>query len=467
MRSREGRKKLSRTLKGFCLVYFPHYFGLEPADFHEEMMADLSDHKIRFLLMIGFRGCAKSTLASMAFVIWCAVEHPDLYPFIIPIADTSMQAAISIANIKRELEQNELLKADYGRTAFDRMGNPYQTFATDDEDWQAKNMLLYTGVRILARSRGQKIRGLRHGPHRPKLVVADDIEATEWVKEKKNRDVTDRWMRGEVMPSIDEATGRLVVIGNWLHEDALLGRLKKTGRFLVREYPLINEMGHVTWAAKYPTDQSIWDKMVEMGDVAWMREMLLQIVSEEGQEVRPEDIHYYDEEPGRMTGLIGHGVDLAISSKASADDTAEVEGRVAYVAEKTKIYISQYPTMKKMTFHETMNHMQAVSKGKRGAHIFFVEDVAYQKAAIQEMERCMLAVTPMHPVADKRSRLRVAARYIKNGTVLFPRTGCERLIQQLLNFGNEAHDDGVDALVYLILGLIEQGLDIAKIVWMG
>ena len=46
---------------------------------------------------------------------------------------------------------------------------------------------------------------------------------------------------------------------------------------------------------------------------------------------------------------------------------------------------------------------------------FFVEAVAYQQAAIEEMERRAFAVTPMHPIKDKRARLRVAARYIKTG----------------------------------------------------
>jgi 2-keto-3-deoxy-L-rhamnonate aldolase RhmA len=41
----------------------------------------------------------------------------------------------------------------------------------------------------------------------------------------------------------------------------------------------------------------------------------------------------------------------------------------------------------------------------------------------------------MHPIKDKRARLRVAARYIKNGVVRFPRTGCEQLITQQLGFG--------------------------------
>jgi predicted phage terminase large subunit-like protein len=84
--------------------------------------------------------------------------------------------------------------------------------------------------------------------------------------------------------------------------------------------------------------------------------------------------------------------------------------------------------------------------------------VAYQQAAIEELERRAFSVQAMHPIKDKRARLCVAARYIKNGTVRFPSTGCEQLITQLLGFGVERHDDGVDALVWLILGVAGMGL---------
>jgi hypothetical protein len=57
----------------------------------------------------------------------------------------------------------------------------------------------------------------------------------------------------------------------------------------------------------------------------------------------------------------------------------------------------------------------------------------------------------------------VAARYIRNGTVEFPRTGCEQLLIQLLGFGAEMHDDAVDALVYLILGLVGYGIEERKV----
>lgn len=451
----------------FCMIYLSHHFYREPATYHAEMISNLDNDSIPRLLIVGHRGSAKSTFASLAYVLYAALEKPELYPFIVPISDTSTQSAINIANIKTELEGNELLKNDYGKLEFGKVTDPVPepTFETD-EDWQARNMILSNGVRILARSRGQKIRGLKHRQHRIKLAILDDVEDTVWVKTRENRNTTDRWMRGEVMGAMDETGGRIVAIGNWLHEDALMARLKRLAQFKTLEYPLIKEISgqeYVMWPALYPTQKSLDIKQEEMGEVAWMREMLMKIIPEEGQEVKPEDIHYYDEapDPEQRGGIKGHGVDLAISTKETADFTTDVEGHVHYEDGKPKIYVQPNPLEAHLDFYHTMEYF----KGKpRGTHLWFVEKVAYQLAAIQEMERASMAVVAIQPIADKRSRLRVAARYIKNGTVVFPRKGCEKLISQLLNFGNEDHDDLVDGLVNLILGAVAEGLDIRKVV---
>jgi len=82
-----------------------------------------------------------------------------------------------------------------------------------------------------------------------------------------------------------------------------------------------------------------------------------------------------------------------------------------------------------------------------------------QQAAIEEMERRAFSVQAMHPIKDKRARLRVAARHVKLGVVKFPPSGCELLLQQLLGFGAEKHDEAVDALVYLTLGVIGDGIE--------
>jgi predicted phage terminase large subunit-like protein len=464
----ELRRAAAKTLKGFCLTYLPHHFPLDLSDFFDEMCEALESFDAKRLEMIGFRGCAKSTLASLAFPIWAALEHPELYPFIILLADTRGQASINAASIQYELKNNDLILRDYGHLKYRKVDDPRpEPTLESDEDWQAMNCVLDNGVRILSRSRGQKVRGLKHRQHRPSLVIADDVEGLDWVRTQENRDKSDRWYRGDVLPSIDEQ-GRAVVIGNWLHTDGLMARLKNTGIFKVLEFPLLRagdgtEIERCTWRAKYPTQAAIDQKRQELGDIGFRREMLLQVVPEEGQDVLPEDISYYDDSPFDDGNHLAHGVDLAISTKESADYTAIVSGEVTWEDGKTQLYIQPHPIIRHMTFTQTMEALENVRRSTNMSCEFFVEAVAYQQVAIEEMERRAFSVQAMHPIKDKRARLRVAARYIKLGIVKFPRTGCEQLMTQLLGFGGERHDDAVDALVYLILGVIGDGIEEQKV----
>ena len=53
--------------------------------------------------------------------------------------------------------------------------------------------------------------------------------------------------------------------------------------------------------------------------------------------------------------------------------------------------------------------------------------------------------------SDKRHRLMMTTHLIRSGKVLFPRKGAEELIEQIVHFGVERHDDLVDAFTMLIL----------------
>lgn len=460
----DARKESRKSLLGFSLVYLSGYFSDPPALFHPELIHALESEAERRVLILGFRGSGKSTFGSLALPLWAALEYPEKYPFIILVADSSRQATLNISAIKHELETNQLIKQDYGEIK----GKVIEDFTLqgDGEEWQKQNIVLSNGVRILSRSRGQKVRGLRHLQHRPRLIVVDDPEDGEWVRVKENRDKTDRWLHTEIMPGMDARKGKLVVIGNLLHMDALLSRLRAPGTgFKCLEFPLIDKNGVCTWPAMYPTEKSLKDKERDMGAIPWQREMLLKIVSDDEAIIWPEDIHYYDERPTGLAQMKGHGIDLAISQKEGADFTAIVSGEVFYQDDAPKIFIRPHPYNEHVTFHNFLLKVRNIPGELGGANLFFVEDVAYQKAAIQEMERALLPVVPMKPQGDKRARLQVVAPYIKNGTVRFPRSGCEELLGQMFNLGVESHDDLNDALVYLLQGLVNQGLELPKIHW--
>jgi hypothetical protein len=94
----------------------------------------------------------------------------------VPIFSSSRQATLNISAIKYELKTNALIKQDYGEIK----SNVIEDFALkgEGEEWQKQNIVLSNGVRILARSRGQKVRGLRHlrpASNRSKLKIASSI----------------------------------------------------------------------------------------------------------------------------------------------------------------------------------------------------------------------------------------------------------------------------------------------------
>ncbi|SPW34055.1 Uncharacterised protein [Edwardsiella tarda] len=50
-------------------------------------------------------------------------------------------------------------------------------------------------VKITVAGSGKKLRGLRHGPYRPDLILLDDIENDENVRSPEQRDKLDSWLK--------------------------------------------------------------------------------------------------------------------------------------------------------------------------------------------------------------------------------------------------------------------------------
>jgi len=479
----DARAEMRKTFSGFMLLYFAHYITLAPSEHHADLIQHVEDHTIKFFAATGHRGLAKTSIGSIMASIFFACEQPDLYPFIIIVSDTRSQVVDLISDIRKEFEENQLLIRDYGDQS---------KGLTKQKDWTKTSLLLSCGVRIMGLSRGQRIRGRKHRQHRPSVVMVDDPETMEKVDKKEYRDKTEKWMRGEVIPAIEESQGRLLVYGNILHTDAIMMRLKNDPLFLHRDYSLFKDgtdnWESCTWKAKYPDQTAIDRQKQKVRYTAWMREYRLKVVPPDGQEVKEEWIQYYDEIPERYvqrdikTGRVmlelnpiikaGVGNDLAISKKQTADFTtlvpgvlAEkvmVEGNTARLDGMSCIYILPNPVNERLSLHETLGRMKQVRDSMSalfGVPTFYMEDVAYQRAAIEEAQRNGLVAVPMRTTTDKRSNIRSAAIFIQNGTVKFPRKGCENLIAQLTGFMIEDNDDLADGFTKLVLGLRSGGFD--------
>ena len=89
--------------------------------------------------------------------------------------------------------------------------------------------------------------------------------------------------------------------------------------------------------------------------------------------------------------------------------------------------------------------------------ITFVIEGGSGLALRQMLEREKLKVIMINPgQRDKRYRLHLASGDIKNGNILFQKKGCDTLIRQIVNFGQEKFDDACDALTLYSLFVLDQ-----------
>lgn len=438
----------------FFHFYLPHYVNYETAPFQREIFELTENDSVKLAIIVAFRSSGKSTIVTTSFPIW-AILGKLQKKYIVIACQTKIQAKQHMMNLRQELESNKLLQNDLG---------PFQE---EEGEWGTSS-IVFTALkaRITVVSTEQSVRGLRHYQHRPDLIIGDDLEDLQSVKTREGRDKTYNWVKSELLPAGDKNT-KTILIGNLLHEDSLLMRMKSEikeghieGEF--RMYPLQTEDGEIVWPGKFPTPESIEQERKRIGDlVAWKREYLLQIVSGYDQLIFRKDIQYYDALPDKtQLQTIRVGMDVAISKNDTADYTALVTGRV-YVLDhqknEYKMYIDPQVINQRMNFNETVDTCKKLYSilSKENSTTFYVEDVGYQRALPEFLtENHIKSEAVKIGNQDKYTRLNFASYLIRSGKILFPRHGAEKLIEQLLGFGKEKYDDMVDALTILALDLI-------------
>ncbi len=386
---------------------------------------------------------------TLSLPIWSVIGVLEK-KFILIVARTQEQARQFMRNIREELERNDLLRNDLG------------PFRMEEDEW--RNLVLVIpkyGAKIMAVSVEQSVRGLRHVQHRPDLIICDDIEDLQSVKTKESRDNVYNFLKRDLLPA-GTAKTQTMIVGNLLHEDCVLMRLvreidatKLHGTY--RSYPLLDDAGNCLWAGKFPTKESIEAEQRRIGnDTVWLQEYLLRIVSSTSRVVHPEWIQYYDELPrGAIASAVS--VDLAFSEKESADFTAMVVGKAYWVNGKLRVYILPNP------YHARVSALEAYEAAKTAARVhavgeseatLLVENM-HQDLFVGNLREEGFYVKDFRPTQDKRTRLMQVTPLLESGQIFFPKEGCEDLLNELLHFGMENHDDLADAFAMLLTHFID------------
>jgi len=442
-----------RSFFYFFYIYFGRYTKYPIAPLHFQMLEIAQNEKVKRAGVMTFRNSGKSTILNTAYALW-AVMGASQKKHIVIASQTQQRAKDHLMNIRKEIEENKLLSENLG---------PFQI---GEDRWGAATLIIPSyKARISAISTEEGVRGLKEGPYRPDLIIADDIEDSNSVKTREGRDKTYDWFTGELIP-LGESDVKVVVLGNFLHQDSVLSRLEEkikknevSGIFL--RIPIVDESNKIAWPEKFASLEAIEELKRNIGnEITWQRDFMLRAIPSDFQIVKPEWIKHYNFMP-KLEGDHYRGTFIAIdpagSKSENADYTAMVAASLFGRDESMGVFIHPYPLNKRLEFNEIKEQAILLSKtidSERATII--VEETAVQKWLIQEIERAGYPVEAFKiGSADKQSRLSIAASLMQSGKVYFPNEGAEELIQNLLGFGIERHDDLADAFSILMLKIIE------------
>lgn len=220
--------------------FLPHYLTKPPSPLHrwlaDELTAAAHDRG-RKVALLGPRGAAKSTIATLVYPLRQACEARETYIWL--ISDTKDQAQTHLNNLRIELAENQALRQTYGAARLTRRGL-----------WAANKIELAAGVIIEAYGTGQRLRGRRRGAQRPSLIICDDIQNDSHIYSALGRATSRDWFNGSLLKAGNEQTN-IVNVGTALHREALAVELIQTPGWRTRTFAAIEQ---------WPRRMDLWNE---------------------------------------------------------------------------------------------------------------------------------------------------------------------------------------------------------------
>ncbi len=411
------------------------------------------------------RGHGKSTDVSVVFLIWVVVNKlkhfPVLFSDAIELTETLIEA------VKAELEENENLKADFpAATGVGRV-------------WKIGDIVTKNGVRIKGYGSGKRVRGVKHGTHRPDLAVIDDLENDENVRSRTQRDKLEKWL-DEAVDNLGDVTGNLdiIYIGTLLHRDSVLARKLRLAFWnprifrAIKQFPrrmdlwetfanLLRTRGTVAAdefyeASKPEMDEGaavMWPGAVPLKTLMTKRAQAPNSFAKEQQNnpgsdtqtFRRETMHFYKDRPQK--GVRYYGYCDPAGSRKKSDFTSFTILAVSDTLRKAWVAESINRVMPSKEIVETLVDLQERYRCKKfgyetnggQAHLVpYIKDRAFDRGV-------HLPLKEVNSTESKQERIEELEIPIESGEIeLHASQGI--LIEQLEDFPEGLHDDAPDSL---------------------
>lgn len=438
----ERKSQAKGDLLFFFKTYLPHYFGAEFGEFHAEW-EDLTEVRDEAALVAAPREHAKSTFFTFGVPIRniCYV----LRRFQLIISDTNDQATGFTLPIRLELEENPRLRHDFG----DMRGRV----------WKANDFTTANGVKVLARGKGEKVRGLKNRQYRPDFAVVDDFENDENVENPKLVEKGIRWLRRAVIGSM--GTGyTFMMVGNLFHPKSVLSQLiaakdeEGNPLYVSRIYRAWIDYGKPTqrplWPALWPAER-LQKKQRQMGTVDFNAEMM-NLTGAENSPFKETWFKYFERVQIVIPEML---VATFVDPSAKGGEANDYKAIITVGLERqAMIFRCLHAWMR----HATVGQMFAAAYhqvdhygGVIGIEENMLEDFLHEAIANYAISvGRYLPWQPLRHTTNKEARIVGTLSYlVEHGKLLFEKGHSDQdlLIEQLVYILNKnVNDDGPDAL---------------------
>lgn len=453
----------AETIKGFSSSLLQKNFDQAVAspDCHMEWW-QLMTSKHPQVAISAPRGHAKSTACTLTYLLACLLFRERQYALL--ISDTVSQASQFLADLKKELLDNERIVQLFG----------IKEFPKDTEDDVIVRCTDGHEFRITARGSEQKLRGLKWDHRRPDLIICDDLENDEIVMNPDRRKKFKRWFYGALIPC-KSVHGIIRIVGTILHEDSLLNNIMpremdrwtrrsalktwsdRPGPWLSVKYKAHNEdFSAILWADRYDKEFFVTKRQdfIEQGlpDV-YSQEFLNEPIDDSIAFFKRADFLSLNKEDkeGHLNFYIT--ADLAISEKETADYSVFI---VAAVNHNKQLQIRNV-IRERLDGREIVDTIIALQRAYE-PELFGIEEMQISKSIGPFLREEMSAtgvfptLVPLkHKGKDKMARARSIQARMRAHTIRFDKTGewYPLFEEELSKFPRGTKDDQVDAFAYL------------------
>lgn len=309
-RVKENRNAILREMiieDGRIDILAKFILGFAPEPFHKEMIEWQSAHQEGLLL--GWRGCAKTTFLTIARIIKEIIANPDIR--ILIACDAQDQAKTILRSVKSHFESNIKLREAFG---------DYHEGAkvwTETEITVNKRTAHYGEPTVMCAGIGTTLPS-RHFD----MIICDDLVTEDNSQTEGQRQKVHNYFYKTLLPTLMSPNGRLWVIGTRWHDEDLYGWLEKEdyadATLIVSA--LDEETDESRWEENFPTARL--HRIRKGNPVAFELQYQCRSTASGAGIFSIEHFKYYDHLPDNV--FKWQGVDLAIGQKSHNDFFAHV-----------------------------------------------------------------------------------------------------------------------------------------------